>query len=145
MRRVNVLQLEPAVQSPREGYRYAMSRVGADLGAEKIGGSVYDIPEGESTFPYHFHHGMEEWGIVIDGTPALRSPDGERQLTRGDVVCFPPGPAGAHKFRGPGRLLMISANRLPEAAEYPDSGKIGVMPARKIFRLGDATEYWEGE
>jgi uncharacterized cupin superfamily protein len=119
--------------------------VGADLGAEKIGGSVYEIPEGEATFPYHFHHGMEEWGIVLAGTPTLRSPDGDRQLVRGDVVCFPPGPAGAHQFRGPGRLLMISAQRLPEAAEYPDSGKIGVMPARKIFRVRDATDYWEGE
>ncbi len=145
MRRINIFTLAPSLESSREGYRHRSARVGAELGAEKIGGSVYEIPEGESTFPYHFHHGMEEWGIVIDGSPTLRSPDGERQLTRGDVVCFPPGAVGAHQFRGPGRLLMISANRLPEAAEYPDSNKLGVMPARKVFRLGDATDYWEGE
>ena len=39
---------------------------------------------------------------MLDGTPTLRDPDGERVLRRGDVVCFPTGPEGAHQVRGPG-------------------------------------------
>ena len=145
MRCVNIFTLEPSVEGSRDGYRHTSARIGAELGAEKIGGSVYDSPEGEASFPYHFHYGMEEWALVLDGTPMLRSPEGERQLVRGDVVCFRPGPDGAHRFRGPGRLLMLSANRLPESVEYPDSDKVGVWPLGKLFKLGDAVDYFDGE
>jgi hypothetical protein len=30
-------------------------------------------------------------------------------------------------------------------AVYPDSDKIGVWPPGKLFRAGDAVDYWEGE
>src|SRR5262245_64083385 len=115
------------------------------MGAEKIGGTLYELGEGERSFPYHHHHGMEEWLIVVSGTPILRGPDGERALRRGDVVCFPPGPEGAHQVRGPGSVLMLSRGRSPEAIEYLDSGKVGVRPPGRIFRHTDAADYWEGE
>jgi uncharacterized cupin superfamily protein len=145
VRRVNVLAPEFDHASERDGYRWRGSRVGRTMGAEKIGGCLYELMDGQCTFPFHHHHGMEEWLIVVDGTPSVRTPEGERALGAGDVVCFPVGPAGGHQVRGPGNVLIISANRVPEAAEYPDSGKVGVMPLGKIFRIGDAVDYWEGE
>ena len=45
----------------------------------------------------------------------------------------------------PGRVLILSANRTPEVASYPDSGKVGSVPPGKLFRLDDAVGYWEGE
>ena len=131
--------------SERDGYRWRGARIGRALGAEQIGGTVYELPAGERTYPFHFHHGIEEWLVVLDGAPALRDPEGERVLRRGDVVCFPIGQEGAHQVRGPGRVLILSTGRLPTTTEYPDSGKVGVMPPRAIFRLADATDYWEGE
>jgi uncharacterized cupin superfamily protein len=119
--------------------------LGRQLGAEKIGASLYELPDGERTFPYHHHNGIEEWLVVVAGTPTLRGPDGERVLRRGDVVCFPVGPAGAHQVRGPGTVLMLSASRAPETVEYPDSGKVGARPPGKVFRVADAVDYWEGE
>jgi uncharacterized cupin superfamily protein len=110
-----------------------------------MGISLFELGDGERSWPYHFHHGMEEWLIVVDGAPTVRTPEGERTLRRGDVLCFPPGPGGAHQFRGPGTVLMLSANRVPETIEYTDSGKLGVRPPGKTFRLGDAVDYWEGE
>jgi uncharacterized cupin superfamily protein len=145
VRRVNVFAPEFDNSRDREGYRWQAAWLGKQLGAEKIGASLYELPEGEKSFPYHFHHGMEEWMIVVDGTPTLRHPDGERELRRGDVVCFPPGPEGAHQVRGPGTVLILSAQRVPETIEYPDSDKVGASPPRKIFRMGDAADYWEGE
>jgi uncharacterized cupin superfamily protein len=88
---------------------------------------------------------MEEWLIVVSGTPAVRTPGGERVLRRGDVLCFRAGPDGAHQVRGPGAVLMLSASRSPETVEYMDSGKVGARPPGKIFRLADAADYWEGE
>ena len=145
MRRVNLFAPEFDHDSDRDGYRWRGSRVGRALGAARIGASLYELPAGERTYPYHFHHGMEEWLLVVSGTPTLRGPNGERELRAGDVVCFATGPGGAHQVRGPGTVLILSATCVPETIEYPDSGKVGATPPRKIFRLDDAVDYWEGE
>ena len=41
--------------------------------------------------------------------------------------------------------MIISASRALEISEYPDSGKVGISHPRKIFRLADAGQYWDGE
>jgi uncharacterized cupin superfamily protein len=145
VRRANIFAPEFDHASERDGYRWRGARVGDAIGSEKIGGCVYELGEGQKTYPFHFHHGMEEWLVVLEGEPTLRGPGGEQVLRAGDVVCFPAGPEGAHAVRGPGTVLLLSANRAPEAVEYPDSGKIGVRPPGKIFRVGDAAGYWDGE
>jgi uncharacterized cupin superfamily protein len=145
VRRVNVLDPQYDSSSEREGYRWRGARLGAQLGAEKIGASLYELGAGERTYPYHLHHGREEWLIVLDGTPTVRTPDGERELVRGDVLCFPVGPAGGHQVRGPGTVLLLSASRSPETIEYPDSGKVATRPPGAVFRAADAADYWEGE
>jgi uncharacterized cupin superfamily protein len=143
--RVNVLSPEFERTSDRDGYRWRSAQIGKALGAAQIGATLYELAAGERTYPYHFHNGIEEWLIVLEGTPVLRDPDGEQPLRRGDVVCFPLGPDGAHQVRGPGTVLIVSTGRLPETTMYPDSGKVGVKPPGKVFRLSDATDYWEGE
>jgi uncharacterized cupin superfamily protein len=77
-----------------EGYRAGMARFGSLLGATMLGGTIYELPEGQSVCPYHYEYGNEEWLIVLDGRPTLRHPRGEDDLERGDVVCFPVGPEG---------------------------------------------------
>jgi uncharacterized cupin superfamily protein len=149
--RVNLLSAALDHESDRPGYRCRSARVGERLGATRIGGSLYELDDGERTFPYHYHHGVEEWLLVVDGGPTLRTPAGERRLGVGDVVCFPTGPDGAHGVRGPGRVLLLSANRNPSIAVYPDSDKVGTRPGsgapenRLNFRRVDAVDYWEGE
>jgi uncharacterized cupin superfamily protein len=133
------------------GWQMRSARVGALLGAVRIGGSVYELAEDRQSFPYHYHHGVEEWLLVVAGEPTLRTPDGERKLAPGDTVCFPAGAGGAHAVRGPGRVLLLSANRDPSISVYPDSEKLGTRPAgdgnpdRLNFRRADAVDYWDGE
>jgi uncharacterized cupin superfamily protein len=145
MRRVNIFEPEFVHSSDRDGYRHRSASVGKSIEAEKIGASLYELPDGEKTFPFHFHHQMEEWLIVLDGTPTLRGFDGEQILRPGDVVCLPVGPEGSHLVRGPGTVMIMSSSPALEAIEYPDSEKIGVRPPGKIFRVGDAAGYWDGE
>lgn len=145
MRRVNLFALEFDHDSVRNGYCWRGARVGDAIGSDKIGGSVYELGDGQKTYPFHFHHGIEEWLIVVAGSPVLRSPEGERTLRPGDVVCFPTGPDGAHQVRGSGTVLILSANGKPETIEYPDSGKVGARPPGKVFRVADAADYWDGE
>jgi uncharacterized cupin superfamily protein len=134
----------------RDGWRTRSTRVASEIGASSIGGSVYDVPEGEQTFPYHYHHGAEEWLIVLTGTPTLRTPDGTRTLKPGDVVCFPSGAEGAHVVGGPGRILLLSNADSTTVAVYPDSDKLGTRPRdddrdRLDFRRADSVGYWDGE
>jgi uncharacterized cupin superfamily protein len=157
VRRFNLLQGEVDRGSEDyaiDGFRWRETWVGAErIGAERIGGSLYELPPGERTFPYHFHYGNEEWLLVVTGEPTLRSPEGERRLRPGDVVCFPAGPDGAHLIRNdtdqPTRILMLSTLRKPDVVRYLDSDKLGPRPGVQEdslnFLRGDAVDYWEGE
>jgi uncharacterized cupin superfamily protein len=113
---------------------------------------IYDLAPGQRQSPYHYEY-EEEWLLVIEGTLVLRSPDGEHTLKRGDVVCFPPGPAGAHQLMNrsdsPARTLMFSSSRSPAVSVYPDSDKIGVWSGDEendlVFKRGTAVPWSEGE
>ncbi len=142
-----ISQLEQ--RSTRERYHWRATQVGGHIGAEMIGATLYELEDTDWTFPYHFHHGIEELLYVVAGTPTLRTPGGERELEVGDMACFPSGERGAHSIRGPGRVLVISANRNPTVSVYPDSNKVGVRTPEDgdmlNFRRTDAIDYWEGE
>lgn len=139
--------------SDPEGYRSSMGRFGSSIGASLLGGSLYEMPPGQSGSPYHYELGDEEWLIVLEGRPTVRHPDGEEQLEPGDTVCFPRGPEGAHKVTNatdePVRVLMISTLNKPSVAVFPDSDKIGITSADHRddidVRRSDGVDYWDGE
>jgi uncharacterized cupin superfamily protein len=122
------------------------------LNAKGLTMFVYDLEPGTSSSPYHYEY-EEEWLLVVDGTLVVRAPDGEHTLQRGDLVCFPAGPDGAHKVSNrsdaPARTLMFSSARVPAVSVYPDSDKIGVWsgnePDELIFKRGNAVPWSEGE
>lgn len=154
MRRANVLTLACDYdRTDPGGYRSGKADVGQVVGGDALAVKVYELPAGESVCPYHYEY-EEEWLLVLGGTVVVRTPDYEEQLAHGEVVCFPPGPAGAHKVTNRGetlaRLLMFSSAREPAVAVYPDSGKIGVWPGnpddKVMLRRADGNvDYWDGE
>src|SRR5919201_4991398 len=116
-----------------EGFKTGYDRFGPKIGASQIGATIYEMPPGQALCPYHYEYPEEEWVIVLDGTATLRHPGGEDQLEPGDVVCFPPGPEGAHQLKNTGsdgnvRVMMLSTMPELSMAVYPDSDKIGVSP-----------------
>ena len=131
------------------GYQSRMTRFGPLIGAEQLGASVYDLDPGDSVCPYHYEHPEEEWLLVWTGSPTLRDPDGEHELSPGDLVCFLEGPDGAHKVTNrteePVRIVMFSTKAKTAMAVYPDSNKVGIWPLGKLFRIDDAVDYWDGE
>jgi uncharacterized cupin superfamily protein len=101
---------------------------------ERLGASVYELDPGNFNV-YHFHHGCEEMLVVLRGTMTLRTPDGERDVTQGEVVFFPTGPKGARALHNRGtetvRFLMASACLPLEVVEYPDLGKVTAQARQK--------------
>ena len=150
---VNLFTVECSDEMEHEGFRIRETQIGPRLGADLVGGSVYEVDPGKKLWPYHLHHANEEWLIVLRGRPTLRTPDGERELVEGDVACFPRGAAGTHQVRNdtdePARILMLSSEIVPEIVEYPDSGKFHALSARREMlsrtRYGERVEYWDGE
>jgi uncharacterized cupin superfamily protein len=131
------------------GYRAGTTRIGPLVGGQALGMSVYELPPGQSICPYHYEFAEEEWLLVLSGAPTLRTPEGEQVLQPWDTVCFPTGEGGAHKVTNATeetlRVAMLSTQPPISACVYPDSDKVGVWPPGKLFRLGDAVDYWEGE
>jgi uncharacterized cupin superfamily protein len=132
-----------------DGYNTSYARIGPLIGGRLLGLSVYELPPGQSICPYHYELGFEEWLVVLTGRPTLRSPEGEQELRPWDVAFFPDGEAGAHKVKNTTdetlRVAILSNKGDPGAAVYPDSNKIGIWPPNKLFRSGDAVDYWDGE
>jgi uncharacterized cupin superfamily protein len=139
--------------SDPSGFRVGMARLGRDAGGERLAVKAFELPPGESVCPYHYEY-EEEWLLVLDGDVAVRSPDGVHELGRGDLMCFAPGPTGAHKVSNPGdavaHVVMFSSAHEPAVAVYPDSDKIGVWPGNDadtvMLRRADGhVDYYDGE
>jgi uncharacterized cupin superfamily protein len=154
MQRFNVFGAECSYSEDRPaGYRCGSVRFGPSIGAERISGSVYELPSGESTFPYHYEYGSEEWLLVLAGNPTLRHPEGEDELEPGDLVCFRNGPEGAHKLTNhkdqAARLIILSTFQRPAVAVFPDSDKVGVWPGddsdHVLVERASGVPYWHGE
>ncbi|HEX2087183.1 MAG TPA: cupin domain-containing protein [Solirubrobacteraceae bacterium] len=113
-----------------EGFRSGMFRMGPRLGAQDTGTTLYELPPGQALCPYHYEYGEEEWLLVLEGRPTVRTPDGEEPADPLDVVFFPKGRDGAHQVRNDTdttvRVLMWSTVVYPTATAYPDSDKVGV-------------------
>ena len=152
---MNVFSDDWDAEQARPGYTWKRKRIAGEL----LGMSVFELPPGEKSFPYHLHHANEEMLVVLDGAPTLRTADDERVLSRGDAVVFRRGPEGVHQVRNDSsevvRYLMISTLVAPDVAEYPDSGKVGAMarpPGQRdrpglvaTFPLEAQVDYFEGE
>ena len=133
-------------------------RVGAQIGARKLGYSFFSVPPGKAAFPYHTHSGNEEMIYVIDGDGILRFGKEEIAVTAGSVIACPPGGEYAHQLintgRGELRYLVVSTMEYPDLSEYPDSNKVGAYssPAvgpnvgfRALYVRGQNVNYYEGE
>lgn len=135
-------------------------QLGEAAGGDRLGCSLYELPSGSESWPYHYHTANEEALYVLAGTGRLRL-DGEGQrLEPGDYVVCPADETGGHKVvndsEGTLRCLAISTMDDPEVTMYPDSEKLGVFvgsppggrgerPIHGYYRTDDAVDYWEGE
>jgi uncharacterized cupin superfamily protein len=153
MKRMNLNDVELEYDEEPKGYGAGYRRISPLVGAEEINLNVVELAPAQAVCPYHYEY-VEEWLIVLAGEVAVRTPDGEEPARRGDAVCFPTGPAGAHKVTNradaPARVVLFSSSRRPAVAVYPDSDKIGVFPGRDedraMLRRKDGNrDYWDRE
>jgi uncharacterized cupin superfamily protein len=154
----NVFEPEFDEARDRPGFTTRRARLGRQAGSRRLGASLFELAPGSAPWPMHYHLGNEELLIVLGGTPTLRTLEGERELSAGEVVAFPVGEAGTHQVvnrtTDPVRILMVSEMNGPDVVVRPESGKVSAMGRapgspdegiHDVYFRDDAVEFWEGE
>lgn len=160
------LQPRPSAFAPSgsaaERFDARMGAIGTRIGAQQLGYNLTVVPPGKRAFPFHNHRVNEEMVFVLQGAGEIRMGDDVYPIRAGDVIALPAGgKETAHQIINSSgeelRYLAVSTRLTPEIAEYPDSGKFGVLaelpagadgkPQRFVF-VGcesESLDYWEGE
>ena len=145
--------LTPAHQNEHAKYEYFKYIAAGAADGNLCNVSIYELPPGKSSYPYHYHTANEEIFYIISGKGLLRTPEGERTVAPGDIAIFPPSVRGAHKLTNlsetePLVYLDVDTNRLPDVVFYPDSDKIGVKAGgemKNLFMYDTDVDYYAGE
>ena len=135
-------------------------QLGDAAGGEKLGCSLYELPPGEQSWPYHYHTANEEAIYVLSGRGTLRLAGDTHSLSEGIYVALPAEESGGHAVFNdtdePLRYLVFSTMKDPDVTVYPDSDKIGVYVGsppggrgdRSIqgyYAIDDTVDYWTNE
>ena len=158
---VNVDDVEPMTFGNGGRFEGQFRWVSQKNGAVKLGYNLVTLAPGKTSFPYHYHRGIEEAFFILEGTGLLRQDGEEYPLRPGDVVSCPAGESSAHQITNDSeadlKYLAISTKPRLDIVQYPDSGKIGVHaqpdpegppdqpPFRIIIKEDAGVDYWEGE
>ena len=151
-----------ATGSAAEKFDARMGFIAPLLGAQKLGYNLTAVPPGKCAFPFHNHRVNEEMFFVIEGQGEIRIGEAVYPICSGDIIACPAGgPETAHQIINMGtvelKYLAISTQLSPEIAEYPDSGKFGVLADysagpdgepkgfRFVGREHLSLDYWDGE
>jgi uncharacterized cupin superfamily protein len=128
---VNVNDIEWGEQSHGHRFGHRRKQLGSAAGAERLGCSLYEIPPGRRAWPYHYHLANEEAIYVLEGSGTLRMGGEQVEISCGDYVALPVGPACAHQVTNtsdaPLRYLCLSTMVEPDVLVYPDSNKVGLF------------------
>ncbi|NKE34737.1 cupin domain-containing protein [Natronococcus sp. JC468] len=142
----------------RGSSRFRRKQLSSAAGADDIGCSLYELPPGERSWPYHYHTANEEALFVLDGEGMLRCERGEESIEPGDFVTLPASEDGGHQVVNDSdrdlRYLMVSTMVEPDVTVYPEMDKFGVFvdsppggegerSLHGYYRLEDAVDYWE--
>ncbi|WP_150268675.1 cupin domain-containing protein [Paenibacillus tepidiphilus] len=107
------------------------------------------LDPGKYSYPYHFHRNAEEMFVIMAGKALLRTPEGLQEVKAGDTIFFETGPSGAHQLFNPTdqpcTYLDLRTNNGLDVAEYPDSGKINILPYEELYQAEDRVDYYLGE
>lgn len=114
--------------------------------------ALYEVPPKQSAYPYHYHIKNEETFYILQGEGLLKTPNGEKTVSAGDIIFFPANENGAHKLTNISdteKLTYLDFDTCNEidVAFYPDSGKIGIWGKNidQLYKVQDKVEYYEGE
>jgi len=131
------------------GLKTLFPRLGVISDSKNFVFDIRQLDPGKFSFPYHFHRNAEELIMIISGTLTLRFVDGFQILNQGELVFFETGETSAHQFYNhsdlPCTYLDLRTTIGLDVSEYPDSGKINILPSWELYEKHTSVEYNKGE
>lgn len=143
----------PAKHESHNNYEFFKHLIVPKNSENQCNVSVMEIPPQKSSYPYHFHAAITEVFYIISGKGKIETPDGEKDVAKGDVLVFPQGKEGAHRISNTSetdRLVYLDCDTvsMTDVAFYPHSGKIGFIIEGQpdtFFESADNVDYYKGE
>jgi uncharacterized cupin superfamily protein len=107
------------------------------------------IEPGKYSYPYHSHRNSEELFVILEGEALLRTPKGIEPVKKGDIIFFEIGTTGAHQIHNNSinscKYLDIRADLGMDVCDYPDSGKVNILPEMELYETKTQVGYFLGE
>ncbi len=156
MEKINVADLSWEEDRSPKGVHHSFSKeISTALGAGRNvwpkSGHPFDlslvrVPPGKSVCPFHSHTTQHELFVIVSGEGTVRANAERHPVKPGDALMHPPGEA--HQIINTGTedlvFYIIADNPPVDISHYPDSGKWGLRPHGKFFRMSEA-DYFDGE
>lgn len=124
-------------------------RLGTLVNSKYLEFYIVSLDSGKYSFPYHFHRAAEELFMIISGEATLRTPEGLEKVVKGDIIFFEEGPSSAHQLYNhsdsPCVYLDLRTTFGIDVCEYPDSGKINILPFQEVFESSSKVDYYKDE
>lgn len=124
-------------------------RLGQLVNSKYLEFYIVSLDSSKFSFPYHFHRASEELFMILSGEATLRSPKGFQKVVQGDIIFFEEGPSSAHQLYNHGGspcvYLDLRTTFGIDVCEYPDSGKVNILPFLEVFKSSSKVDYYKGE
>lgn len=145
--------IKPKHQNEHEPYEYYKYEVTERRKDSEVYVAIYEIPPKKSNYPYHYHLKSNEIFYIISGTGILETPDGEKEISAGDIIICPPSEDGAHRIINSSEidtLVYLDCDTIayPDIAYYPKSDKVGIVLSGEkntFYRKNSDVEYYDNE
>ena len=126
-----------------------ISRVKKGIDPQNLNFDLRQLKPAQFSSAYHFHRHAEELFLIISGSATLRTPNGLEVVSGGDLIFLEKGETGAHQLYNhteePCIYLDIRTFIGLDICEYPDTGKLFIIPTHEIFKKDSQVKYYDGE
>lgn len=145
--------IEPKHKCEHEPYEYYKYEVTEKSKENQCCVAIYEIPPQKANYPYHYHLKNEEVFYIISGNGILETPDGNKAISKGDIIVCPPSEKAAHRIINSSQTEMLvfldcDTVNSPDVVYYPNSDKVGIIEKGKpgkFYKKNTDVDYYEGE
>lgn len=127
----------PPFDRPVEGRWYR--RLGPALGLRDFGASQVTLRPGAWSSQRHWHHGEDEFLVMVSGEAVLVDDDGRHTMRAGDCAAFPKGERNGHHLVNESAsdcIFVVVGGGAQQGGEYSDIDMVFTADGRYLRRDG---------
>lgn len=121
-------------------------RLGDVFGVSNFGVNMTELPPGSESALLHRHSKQDEFIYILEGTPTLRTDQGEVEMKPGDCAGFPAGGVAHHLVNRSDAAVVyleVGDRRPGDSGSYPEDDLAAVAKPEGGYRFThkDGSDY----